>query len=518
MKQITILWTDDEIDILTSHILFLEEKGYIVETANNGKDAIELVREKEFDLVFLDENMPGLSGLETLKEIKVIAPNIPVVMITKSEEENIMEEAIGSNIDDFLIKPVNPHQILLSIKKNIDQKRLVTEKTTSGYQADFAKIGTEINSAMCFDDWVTIYKKLVYWELELDKSEDSNMAEVYRMQETEANNEFGKFVKSNYFSWFDPDGEYKPLLSPDIFSRRIFPLIAKGENVFMIVVDNLRFDQWKIIYQAFGDYFRVDREEIYCSILPTVTQYSRNALFAGLMPLEIEQSYPGLWVYDEEETGKNLKERELLENQLRRRGTDFPFTYEKVTNLANGKKLIENILNYINRPLVVAVYNFVDILSHARTEMEVIRELASNESAYRSLTLSWFQHSSLLELIKILAHHDLTLVITTDHGSIRVQNPVKVIGDRKTSTNLRYKLGRNLDYDPKTVFEMKDPSTAYLPKSNVSSRYIFSLNYDFFAYPQNYHHYVKYYRNTFQHGGISLQEMLIPFVVLRPVR
>ncbi|UCG28688.1 MAG: PglZ domain-containing protein [Bacteroidales bacterium] len=517
MKQLKILWTDDEIDVLKSHILFLEEKGFIVETANNGNDAIELVKEQEFDLIFLDENMPGLSGLETLKEIKIIAPNIPVIMITKSEEENIMEEAIGSNIDDYLIKPVNPNQILLSIKKNIDQKRLITEKTTSGYQADFARIGMEINSAGNFRDWINIYKKLIYWELELEKSEDSSMAEVYRMQEIQANSEFGKFISSNYLSWFDPDNEEKPLLSPDIFTGRILPLVHRGENVFMILVDNLRFDQWKVIYRTIGDYFRIDREEIYCSILPTATQYSRNAIFAGLMPLEIEQMYPGLWVYDEEETGKNLQERELLENQFKRTGIDVPFFYEKINNLADGKKLVENIPNFSNRPLMIAVYNFVDMLSHARTEMEVLRELANDESAYRSLTLSWFRHSSLLELIKILARQDLTLIITTDHGSIRVRNPVKVVGDRRTSANLRYKLGRNLDYDPKAVFEMKNPNEAYLPKSNISSRYIFATNGDFFAYPQNYNHYVKYYRNTFQHGGISLQEMLIPFVILRPV-
>lgn len=518
MREIKILWTDDEIDVLKSHILFLREKGFIIETATNGDDAIEFVKETDFDLIFLDENMPGLSGLETLKIIKNLAPDIPVIMITKSEEENIMDEAIGSNIDDYLIKPVNPHQILHSIKKNIDQKRLVTEKTTSDYQSEFGKISGQINSARDFSDWVKIYRDLVYWQLELQKSGDESMAEVLFLQETEANNEFGKFIKTKYASWFDASETDKPLLSPDLFSQKIIPLLDKGNKVVLILVDNLRFDQWKAIYPSITDYFRIEQEEIYCSILPTVTQYSRNAIFSGLMPLKIQQLYPELWVFDDEEKGKNLWESELLEKQLERISKTYPFSYEKISNLAAGKKMVENITDHLQRPLMVAVYNFIDMLSHARTEMEVIRELANDESAYRSLTISWFQHSSLLDLIKTLANHDIKLIITTDHGSVRVQDPVKVVGDRNTSANLRYKHGRNLNYNPKEVFEVKEPEKILLPKSNVSSRYIFTINDDFFAYPQNYNHYVKYYRNTIQHGGISMQEMLIPFIVLSPAR
>lgn len=513
-KQIKILWVDDEIDLLKPYILFLREKGFSLDTANNGDDALFMVKKQDFDLIFLDENMPGLSGLETLSRIKLIQPNVPVVMITKSEAEDIMEEAIGSKIADYLIKPVNPNQILLSIKKNIDTKRLVSEKTSSDYQMQFSQISQKINFAASYNDWVDIYKLLCFWEIELETSSQTAMDEVLLMQKSEANKGFARFIKSNYKSWFDPKNQNKPLLSPNILSSKVFPLLDKGEKVFFLLIDNLRFDQWKVIENEIREYLKVESEELYCSILPTATQYSRNALFAGLMPLEINNMYSGTWLFDEEEGGKNLMERELFEKQIGRLGRNYKFRYEKIVNLKAGKKLQESVSDLMNYDLNIIVYNFVDMLSHARTEMEMIRELANNEAAYRSLTVSWFRHSHLLELIKQLSRYNVKLIITTDHGTIRVNNPVKVVGDRQTSTNLRYKLGRNLDYDPKLVYEIKSPEEVHLPKANLSSKYIFAMNDDFLVYPNNYNHFVNYYKNTFQHGGISLEEMLIPLITL----
>ncbi|MFW5721301.1 MAG: PglZ domain-containing protein [Bacteroidota bacterium] len=516
MKQLNILWTDDEIDLLRPHIIFLKEKGFDVVTASNGDDAIDLVRKQNFDLIFLDENMPGLSGLQTLNLIKAEKPDIPVIMITKSEEENIMDEAIGSKIADYLIKPVNPKQILLSIKKNIDTKRLISEKALSSYQSEFGKIGIKITEANSFADWAELYKKLIYWELELEENKDSGMQEVFQMQKNEANNGFGKFIQQNYESWFAEKNDSKPLLSPNLFKERIFPAIDKGEKVFVLIIDNFRYDQWKLIQPLISDYYIVENEELYSSILPTATQYSRNAIFAGLMPAEIDKLYPDLWLNDEDEGGKNLKENELFEKQLSRFGKKYKYAYEKVNQLKVGEKIVSNIKDYLNNQLNIFVYNYIDMLSHARTEIEMIRELANDEPAYRSLTLSWFKHSPLFSLIKILQKEKVKLFITTDHGTIRVQNPVKVVGDKNTSTNLRYKNGKNLNYNPKEVYGVKNPEKIHLPKSHISTSYIFALNNDFLAYPNNYNYYVNYYKNTFQHGGVSLEEMIIPFIKLTP--
>ncbi len=516
-RQIHILWTDDEIDLMKPYILFLEEKDYKVTTVANGTDALKLVEENDFDLIFLDENMPGISGLETLERMKTIRPNTPVVMITKNEEEDIMDEALGSKISDYLIKPVNPKQILLTIKKHIDSRRLVTEKTTSSYQSQFSQIGMQINSANSFPEWVEIYTRLVYWETEFDASGAEGMEEVLRLQKTEANKEFSRFIRTHYEDWFSPTASDAPLMSPNIFSRKVFPLLDQGK-VVVVIIDNLRYDQWKIIEKEISDLFKTEDETVFSSILPTSTQYARNAMFAGLMPLEIKERYPGLWIEESDEGSKNAFEEELCRAQMKRLGIGSSFNYEKISNQRTGRKLVENYRDLLNFDLNVLVYNFVDMLSHARTEMEMIRELAFDESSYRSLIHSWFQHSYLFELLKQLNQHDFKLVITTDHGAVRVNNPVKVIGDRKTSVNLRYKQGKNLNYNKKEVYEIHTPEKVYLPRTNVSTSYIFAMNNDFMVYPNNYNHYVNLYRNTFQHGGISMEEMLIPVTILSPVR
>lgn len=515
MSNIKILWVDDEIDLLKPHIIFLTQRNYSVTTAQSGTEAIEEIKKDNFDIVFLDENMPGLTGLETLAEIKEYQASIPVVMITKSEEEYIMEEAIGAKIADYLIKPVNPNQILLSLKKNLDHSRLVSEKTTSNYQQEFRKIAMDLSMVNSFDEWVDLYKRLVYWELELEDIQDSAMIEILESQKSEANNQFCKFIDKHYPSWFQDD-EDAPILSHQLFKKKIKPELKSGSPTLLVVIDNLRFDQWKVLEPTIATVYKKTSEELFCSILPTATQYARNAIFSGLMPSEMEKRHPDLWLNDTDDGGKNMKEAEFLEAQLKRLGLDIKWNYNKVSSLRQGNKLAENIRSYKNDDLTVVVYNFVDMLSHAKTEMEVIKELASNDKSYRSLTLSWFRNSPLLDVIQQAARLGFKLIITTDHGTINVKYPSKVIGDRNTSLNLRYKTGKSLTYEDKEVLAAKNPKTIKLPTIHMSSSFIFAMNDYFFAYPNNYNHYVSYYRNTYQHGGVSLEEMIIPFSVFTP--
>jgi CheY-like chemotaxis protein len=513
--MITILWVDDEIELLKPHIIYLTSKGYNVLSAKSGDEGLDILMENKFDLIFLDENMPGLSGLETLTIIKEKYPNIPVIMITKSEEESIMEEAIGSKIADYLIKPVNPNQILLSIKKNIESSRLVDEKTTRTYQQEFRNISMSLSNCNSIDDWYDIYKKIIFWELELAKSSDSGIDDIITIQKNEANTQFFRFVKKNYKNWINNISP--PLLSHNIFKDKVFPILNKHQSTYMILIDNLRYDQWKVIEPLIIKYFNVVNDSMYTSILPTSTQYSRNSIFSGLHPSQISSKFPDKWLNDEDEGGKNMFEEFFIKKQLERLNSkEMKFSYTKITNIDFGRKVINKVSNMKNNDLNVIVYNFVDMLSHARTDMKVIKELADDDSAYRSLTSSWFKHSPLIEIIKKIAEQGSKLVITTDHGTINVNKPSKVIGDKKVNPNLRYKHGKNLKFNKNDVFEMSNPKDYFLPMQNISSKYIFAKEDYYFVYQNNYNHYVNYYKNTYQHGGVSLEEMLLPIIILEP--
>lgn len=515
MKKIKILWADDEIDILRPHIMFLQEKGYEVVPVNSGTDAIDACNETLPDVVFLDENMPGMSGIETLLEIKRQHPVLPVVMITKSEAEDLMEQAIGQKIADYLIKPVNPKQILMAIKKVVQARDIINEKTTDNYRSQFMNISSSIGTSLDYNGWKDVYKNLVFWEMELERAE-GGMEDMLLMQKNEANSAFDKYIKKNYERWFATPDADRPLLSPDVFKNKVFPLLDAGEKVFFVLIDNLRLDHWRVLQGELAQTFNFVEDDTFYSILPTATQYSRNAIFSGLMPSQIRKMYPQYWVDEEEDEGKNLNEESLIRTQIERFRKKYTFSYNKINTSQAGDKLNDSLKQLMSNQLNVVVFNFVDMLSHARTEVKLFRELAPDEAAYRSLVRSWFIHSSISEFFRILAENDVTVVLTTDHGSIRVKNAIKVQGDKNTNVNLRYKLGKNLNFNPKEVLHISKPESVGLPSPNVSTSYVFASCDDFFAYPNNYNYYVSYYKDTFQHGGISMEEMIIPLVTMKP--
>lgn len=513
MNASKILWVDDEMESLKSQIMFLENKGYNIHSVSNGFDAVDYVKDNEVDVVLLDESMPGITGLETLQKMKEVNTQLPIVLITKNETENLMNEAIGSQISDYLIKPVNPNQVWLSLKKIIDNRRLVAEKTTSAYQQHFRDLFMALNNNPDHNDWMDIYKKLVYWELEMKKSDSPEMQQVFESQKSEANTEFFKFISKNYSGWVTGNNKNAPIMSHTLMAHKVFPYLEKGIPTFFVVIDNLRLDQWKTIQHIFAENFRILEEDTFYSILPTATQYSRNSMFAGLLPVDIEKHFPVEWKNDDEEGGKNMFEEGFFKAQINRlKKNDLKYSYTKILNNHDGQKLVDDIHNFLKNDLNIIVYNFVDMLSHARTEMEVLKELASDEVSYRSITASWFEHSPLHQALKKVADKKINLIVTTDHGSVRVNRPGKVVGDKQTTSNLRYKHGRNLNYEPKDVLAFRDPRQAGLPVPNVNSSFIFAKGDGYLCYPNNYNHFVNYYRNTFQHGGVSLEEMIIPVI------
>ncbi len=513
MSIASILWVDDEIEVLEPHKRFLEMKGYALKTFTNGFDALEYLASNQADLVLLDESMPGLSGLQTLSKIKEVHAWLPIVLVTKNETESLMDEAIGSQISDFLIKPVSPSQVLLVLKKLLENRRLVAEKTTSSYQQQFRTLLNAVDDNPNHKTWAQLYRQLIFWEMEMEKSNSKDMMEMHLAQKKEANASFFKFISRNYLSWIKNIETDLPIFSHTLFQRKVLPHVSSEIPTVWLILDNLRFDQWKSIEPLLNVFFRVNEEECFYSIIPTATQYCRNAMFAGKTPLEITKKYPDKWISEEEDDSKNLHESFFFSEQLSfLKRNDIRFNYQKISSHADALKLSDAASNLLDHDLSIIVYNFVDTMSHARTESDVLKELASDEAAYRSLTHSWFTHSPLYNALRKIAEKKVTLILCADHGSIKVTNPIKVVGDRQTTANLRYKSGKNLDYNPREVLPFREPNSVDLPRNSVNSAYIFAGEQNYFCYPNNFNHYANHYKNTFQHGGISMEEMIVPIV------
>lgn len=510
-----ILWVDDEIDLLRPHVLFLENKGYNVVTLTNAEDAIDIVKKEDFDILLLDEMLHGMDGLTALAELKDINPGLPIIMVTKSEEESLMEEAIGSKIDDYLTKPVNPSQILLVCKKILDKKKISGQIISRDYISEFNKISAQLMGPIDWQDWIDIHIKLSEWDVELDAHPDLGLRHILYEQKHDCNAEFGRYFERSYLSWLhDSNG---PPLSPDIVQKFVLPHVHAGKNTVLLIIDALRFDQWLILEPLLRNYYKITRDYYY-SIIPTATPYSRNAIFAGMFPSEIEKNIPELWYDDNEEddVSRNRYELELLQAQLARLNIDLKPSpkYAKILNVQESADVTSKINEYSSIPLSAIVFNFVDILAHSRSSSKVLKEMIPNEAAFRSITRAWFEHSHLFQTLRKLSENGNTVIVTSDHGSIRGLHGAKVIGDRETSTSLRYKYGKNIKADPKDAMIINNPSDYKLPVRGVNTNYIIAKEDYYFVYPTRYHYYLNYYADSFQHGGISLEEIILPLITL----
>ena len=517
-KRGRILWVDDEIELLRPHIRLLSEKGYAVETATNGEDAVATVRQNGFDLVFLDEMMPGMGGLRTLAEIKDLRPNLPVVMITKNEEESLMEEAIGVKINDYLTKPVNPSQVLLACKKILEGKKLTGAIVSKDYIQEFNQIAVALMNDLDYRQWIEIYTRLVSWSLELDEHPELGLKQTLIDQFRECNLAFGKYIERHYRDWVDQSTD-RPALSLEVVDRFLIPELQEGKSVIFFVIDCLRLDQWLVMESMLHEYFEISKQ-YYFSILPTATPYSRNAIFSGSYPCDVEVRFPELWEKSEDdENSRNRYERQFLDKLLERRKITLrpEPKYVKILDAEFGRSIENTINSYTQQKLTSIVVNFVDMLAHGRSDSSLLKEIAPDESAYRTLTKSWFTHSSLFGMLKTLARNrNVTLILTTDHGSIRSLRGSKVLGDREASTNLRYKYGRNLKCEEKGAIFVKNPLEYKLPRRGVAVNYIIAKEDFYFVYPTDYHKYLNQYRDSFQHGGVSMEEMILPVVKLTP--
>ncbi len=518
MANPRILWADDEVDLLKPHILFLESKGYDVTSVTNGADAVERVRGERFEVVLLDEQMPGMDGLETLAEINQIMPELPVVMITKSEEERIMEEALGRQISDYLTKPVNPSQVLLTCKRILDRKRLRNEQVSQSYLQAFNEITSDLSDALSADKWVDLYTRLVRFDLEIQG--DEGVRQILEDQYREANRVFGKYVEDSYEHWIRRSGEApdeeRPLLSHEVVKSAVLPELGKDRPVIFFVIDCMRYDQWIMFERLLATYFDTETS-FHFSILPTATPYSRNAIFSGLLPRDLAARYPKIWAEGEEdEFSRNRDEESFLQDQLKRHHLKSRLRYDKLVGTADGRDFAQSVHDLLQHDLSAVVVNFVDILAHSRSDSAVLKEIAPDERAYRDLTRTWFQHSWLFQAFKDLATTDCTIIVTTDHGAVRSLHAAKVVGDRHTSTALRYKYGRNLKCDKRHAIFVQNPEAFGLPSTGINSNFIIAKEDYYFVYPTNYNQYLNKYRDTMQHGGASMEEVILPIIRMQP--
>lgn len=514
----SVLWADDEIDLFRPHILYLEERGFAVTPVRSGDEALARIDSDRFDVVLLDEMMPGRDGLSTLEEIKDRHPSIPVVMITKSEQEDLIASAIRKEITDYIVKPVNPLQILSALRKILDREKIREGGIAQEYLEEFTRLRARIGGRPDWREWIDIYLRLTRWDIELERHRDVGLRQTHDDQRREANAEFSRYIESTYEKWLR--GEDAPHLSPDVLGQYVLPHLKEGKKVYFVLIDCMRLDQWLAIEPLLSPYYTI-QTDYYYSILPTATPYARNAIFSGLFPADIAKHHPDYWAeISSDERSKNRFERQLLDEYLARKKVNlYPAPrYVKIYNTEEAGNVKRQLSSFFSIPLVSLVFNFVDILAHGRSESEILQEIAPDEPAFRSLMKSWFQHSALFDILRGISAQDAVVVITTDHGSVISKRATVVYGNREASTNLRYKYGDNLGCDTKHAVHVKEPGRFRLPADSLTKHYIFAKENYYFVYPTRFHEYERQYKGTFQHGGISLEEMVLPCVTLRTKR
>jgi CheY-like chemotaxis protein len=511
-----ILWVDDEVDSFEPHLGFLRQRGYVVDTSTNGDDALAFARDQRYDLVLLDEQMPGRRGLDVLGELRREAPHARVVMVTKSEEDRTLVEAIGRRVDEYLVKPASPRQVLSVVTRLLEGQQLQQQRAAQDFAGRFAILSRLRDEAHTWQDFFALYDELTSWELRLEEAGESGLVDSVEALMLDVRREFGSFVTRSYGGWTSERDENRPPLSVDVVEKYVVPLIEPNKPLLFMVIDCMRLDQWRVIRPLLASDFDI-AEELYCGILPTATPYARNAIFSGDYPDTIARHNPDWWGTDE--GSLNAFEDRLLREQLRRLvGRDVPVHYEKVFTDSESEELIARVRGAMRGNGVIAtVFNFVDLLTHGRSESAILMEVARDVSALRALTRQWFERSAAYRVLREALARRIPVVLTTDHGSIHCERPVTIYARRDATANLRYKFGLDLRAeDSSAVFGMKDERALRFPPGKMATNYLLALEDYFFVYPTKLREYQARYRGSFLHGGVSPDEMILPVATLTP--
>jgi len=514
----SVLWIDDEADLLESHRIFLREKGFEVDAATNADDAVEMLRRRPYGIVLLDEQMPGKRGLEAYHEIRELDPLLPIVMVTKSEEDATLREAIGVDVRDYLVKPINPRQVLTVITRVLEGPRIRQQHIARSFVDRFRAMELERERTLDWRGWVARYAEMVDWDIQLAQAREQSLYDALQALYPDLRREFAAYMKTAYPAWLrDLEGD-RPPLSIDVVGEFLLPVLERSRGVVFVVIDCLRLDQWRVLQPLVAPLFDVELTHHF-SVLPTATPYSRNALFSGLFPGEIAARFPDWWG-DRDDESLNAHEKALLEAQLRELKVPAPVRYEKISSAHDAAELERRLGGAIaNEGVSAFVFNFVDLLTHGRSESAILYQVAKDEIALRQITRQWFERSLLFALLKEAARRGVPVLVTSDHGSIHCQTPATVYAKRDATANLRYKFGEDLRAErAEHALLFSNADDLRLPRRGLGANTLLAVGDTFFVYPTKLREYQTRYRGSFLHGGVTPEEVILPVALLTPRR